>query len=59
VSTPKTLARCSVGEWMLTSERAYGNPFTDVTVKATFRGPEGREVSIPGFYDGENWSVVR
>jgi hypothetical protein len=54
----RTIPRRTVGEWALRSERRYTNPFTDVRLNANFRGPDGLELSIPGFYDGENtWRV--
>ena len=53
-----TMSRRTVGEWALQSERAYGSPFFDVIVDATFTGPSGRTFTVPGFYDGEGtWRV--
>lgn len=52
-SQPTTLARRTVGEWVLQSTKPYQNPFIDVTVDATFTSPSGRQLTIPGFYDGE------
>lgn len=48
----------TVGEWALQSERAYRNPFADVALDATFVGPSGQAISVPGFYDGDaTWRV--
>jgi Domain of unknown function (DUF5060)/Protein of unknown function (DUF4038) len=41
-----------VAEVVLTTRSEYGNPFRDVSVRATFRGPSGREVDALGFHDG-------
>ncbi|MET9270933.1 DUF4038 domain-containing protein [Kribbella sp. NPDC003557] len=42
----------------LTAEAAYADPFNDVQVTATFRGPQGRVVSRPAFWDGgATWKV--
>lgn len=55
---PTTLARRAVGEWELHTARAYGNPFADVAVDATFHGPSGQAVHVPGFFDGDGtWRV--
>jgi len=55
---PETLARRTVGEWVLETTTPYGEPFTDVTVDATFTGPNGETASVPGFYDGSGtWRV--
>ena len=48
----------SVQEWELFSSKPYPNPFTDVTVDATFTGPSGQAFTIPAFYDGDHaWRV--
>ncbi len=42
----------------LTSSSQYENPFTDVTVSATFTGPSQRKYTVDGFYNGGNsWRV--
>ncbi|MCL5997636.1 MAG: DUF4038 domain-containing protein [Chloroflexi bacterium] len=47
-----------VGEWELRSWRSYENPFTDVSIEATFTNPDGRAYTMPGFYDGnQTWRV--
>ena len=41
----------------LHSRHAYGNPFTDVNVKAVFK-KGGQTVKVEGFYDGNStWKV--
>ncbi len=36
----------------------YENPYTDVDVYVTFRGPDGTEIRRPAFWDGDNtWKV--
>jgi len=42
----------------LTSSGQYENPFTDVTVSATFIAPSRRQYNVEGFYNGGNsWRV--
>ena len=54
----KTVTYRTVGEWEVQSRHAYENPFTDVTVDATFTSPTGKQWTIPCFYDGEQiWRV--
>ena len=54
----KTVAYRTVGEWEIHSQHAYENPFTGVTVDATFTSPTGKQLTIPGYYDGEQaWRV--
>ena len=41
-----------------TSTNAYSNPFTNVTLSATFTGPGGITLTVPGFYAGsQTWKV--
>jgi hypothetical protein len=49
---PSVLAARTVGEWTVTTERDYANPFLDVQVDAICEAPSGAEVRVPGFYDG-------
>ncbi|MFQ6096923.1 MAG: DUF5060 domain-containing protein, partial [Armatimonadota bacterium] len=45
-------------ELELTAEHTYRNPFTDVSVRATFTSPTGKEATIAGFHDGgQTWRV--
>ncbi|MEQ8768499.1 MAG: DUF5060 domain-containing protein [Planctomycetota bacterium] len=44
---------------VLTSSKSYSNPFMDVSVQATFQGPGGRSLTIPGFHDGGDRWIVR
>lgn len=63
VTGPETLPRRTMGEWTLTTDATYAEPFTDVTLDATFtRVPSGRQdgatVRVPGFHDGAGtWKV--
>jgi hypothetical protein len=38
----------------LHSSKSYSNPFMDVEISATFTGPGGITLTIPGFWDGGN-----
>ena len=45
-------------ELVLHSDKEYENPFLDVAVDAVFTHENGRTVSLPGFWNGENeWKV--
>jgi hypothetical protein len=55
---PQTIAYRTVGEWAFGSGHAYENPFTDVTVDATFASPRGKTFTVPAFYDGDKvWRI--
>jgi hypothetical protein len=55
---PARLRQRTVGEWSLTSSRGYASPFADVLVEGVFTAPDGRILTMPGFYDGEGtWKV--
>ncbi|MBI1298028.1 DUF4038 domain-containing protein [bacterium] len=57
-TNPETLPLRTVGEWTLTSERTYKEPFVDVTVDVTFHAPSGQALTIPAFYAGDGiWRV--
>jgi hypothetical protein len=57
-ANPTKLAYRTVGEWTLTSDRTYAEPFIHVTVDAHFTGPSGQTLTVPAFYDGNNtWRV--
>jgi len=50
--------RFDVFEATLTSTVNYANPYVDVTVEVTFVAPDGRELVVPAFYDGDaTWRV--
>ncbi len=55
-STPSAqssgVPRYGVFEAALTSSKTYANPFTDVTVTATFTAPSGRKLTAHAFHDG-------
>jgi len=40
-------------ETAITNARSYANPFTDVTLRATFTRPDRSRVSFFGFHDGD------
>ncbi|HUV66162.1 MAG TPA: DUF5060 domain-containing protein, partial [Sedimentisphaerales bacterium] len=40
-------------ELSLESTAQIGNPFTDVELKVVFERPNGSEVPVEGFYDGQ------
>jgi hypothetical protein len=48
----------NVAEITLSSKESYENPYTDVTVSATFTGPQGQTIYREAFWDGRNtWKV--
>lgn len=45
-------------EFTLSTSKQYANPFLDVDVIATFRGPDGRNITRLAFWDGDGvWRV--
>lgn len=45
-------------EITLTSTTTYADPYRDVDVSATFTGPNGQSMEMPGFWDGGNtWRI--
>ena len=46
-------------EFSFESSERYDNPFQDVDLSATFTGPDGTTLTIPGFYNGGNTWIVR
>lgn len=58
VQAPRSVPRWGMWEATLKSQRQYFNPFTEVSVMATFVAPSGKRVTVDGFYDGDNvWRV--
>jgi hypothetical protein len=48
----------TVHEWGFSTSHTYAEPFTDVTVRATFEAPSGEISTIEGFHDGgHEWKV--
>lgn len=49
------------GRWeqALKSARHYDNPYTDVTLRVRFTGPQGRRIAAYGFWDGGDVFRVR
>ncbi len=46
-------------EITLTTSPEFGNPYFDVDLKVIFTRPDGSEVTVEGFYDGDNTFKVR
>ena len=52
-----------VGQWdrfeaRVANTRGYANPYADVELNVTYTGPDGRQVSFWGFYDGgTTWKI--
>ena len=45
-------------EWSFVSTKKYGDPFNEVELDVSFEGPNGRRLSVPAFWSGENlWRV--
>jgi hypothetical protein len=58
VQAPSKVPRWGLWEATMKSRHTYRNPFTEVSVTATFRSPSGRQIVVDGFYDGGNeWRV--
>ncbi len=59
VQAPVRVGRWELWEATLKSRRYYFNPFTEVTLLATFHSPSGKQWRVEGFYDGGNtWRVA-
>lgn len=57
MSEPSTPVR-TMREWSFVPSHPYAEPFTDVTVTATFTDPVGAESAIEAFHDGDaTWRV--
>ena len=57
-NTTYPCARWDVTDVSFTCPQPLANPF-DVAFGAVFRGPNGAELSVPGFYDGGQTFVLR
>jgi len=45
-------------EWLFSSGKIYGDPFNEVDLDVTFEGPNGRRLTVPAFWAGDNhWRV--
>jgi len=56
--TNETIPQRMVHEWAIHTDHPYPEPFTDVTVRATFTAPSGATHTIEAFYDGDHtWKV--
>ncbi|SVC03824.1 uncharacterized protein METZ01_LOCUS256678, partial [marine metagenome] len=50
--------RLQPAEITLTSSRGYFHPLLDVSVQGIFTGPDGRHITIKGFWDGDDtWRI--
>jgi hypothetical protein len=58
VTLPAAVARWGVLEVRIDGP-SHGNPFVDVDLDAVFTRPDGTEVRVGGFYDGDGEYVVR
>jgi hypothetical protein len=56
-------ARAAIGKWEvfelpLTTSNSHSNPYTEVTLSATFTAPSSNTIEVPGFWDGgQTWKV--
>lgn len=46
-------------EVKLTASPGFGNPYFEVDLRVTFTRPDGSEVTVDGFYDGDNTFKAR
>jgi len=59
----QALAGVSVGRWArfetsIKNVKKYRNPYNDVVLDITYKGPDGREIKFWGFYDGgRTWKI--
>lgn len=57
---PATIHVWERAELSFSATNTYANPFREVTFQAEFRGPDGRLLVVPGFWDGEQaYTIVR
>ena len=54
-----TVEQWKVAEIEFTSAKTYANPFDEVEVTANFKGPDGKIISRPAFWDGGKRWIVR
>ncbi|MGD0413539.1 MAG: DUF5060 domain-containing protein, partial [Verrucomicrobiota bacterium] len=55
---PATVQKWHPTDLSFASATAYSNPFQDVSLSATFTGPGGITLTVPGFYAGpQTWKV--
>ncbi|MHB9024446.1 MAG: apiosidase-like domain-containing protein [Armatimonadota bacterium] len=47
-----------ISQWSFCSSAQYDDPINEVTLDAVFTGPDGREQTVPAFWEGgDKWSV--
>jgi hypothetical protein len=52
------VGRWEVFELAMTTSNSYGNPYTEVTLSATFTGPSAETITVEGFWDGgDMWKL--
>lgn len=51
--TESSVALYRIFEQRITNGGSYANKFTDVALTAHYTSPSGRELALPGFYDGD------
>lgn len=54
-----TVPRYEIFQLSLPSTASFDNPFTGAQVKARFKSPAGRTLTVPGFYYGDGTWMVR
>nr|MBA2304046.1 DUF5060 domain-containing protein [Acidobacteriota bacterium] len=59
LANARNVPQWSVHEITLTAVESHKNPYTDVTVTATFNGPGGAVKTVKGFWDGGQAFKVR
>lgn len=63
VEPPKDLLETRVKKYepfeaTMVSSGKHDNPYTDVTLEADLRGPDGKRIVLPGFWDGSGtWRI--
>lgn len=58
-AAPTVVPRWSVCELSFGATATVANPYQDLRMTATFHGPDGRQRTVAGFWDGGNRFVVR
>lgn len=53
VGTDSVVPLCRIFERSVTNINSYPNKFTDVNLDVQYTSPSGRQIRLPGFYDGD------
>lgn len=57
-SEPVETGLWQIFELSIKNRKVYPDPFEDVTLKVTYKRPDGRKVEFPGFYAGKHtWKI--